>query len=478
MSKTHSLSLIALFSSLSAFAADPIPGEIQSSFDSPSRLTETCSLPRALDLVKTQSTSTATYLPFLASEIKTAKKICRADFYDTRETTDSESAIATCPKLSSTNPSLMFHEIPNGMTRESFIRNECPKEKRAGDVVAKFKQSISCSYTPAILSYPRIAQMLGSEIELPFTAYRSMDREEHLKIATVAKDLAARAGGVDSLIAQTWRMLYRADLNPASYGTKLYKDDFTQIYGALVPNLKNESIYYPANGSTRGDRVANFQVTAAFQMVTSSSPVSSWGLGKTFSTETAQKLILLREMGDLIILDTLLNQQDRFGNLHARKHYAKLNDDGSIDWKLTKYVKSSAGKKVSDPEQATELLAKGYVPLQRMLLADNDCGVAKENRMAKAGIAQKVTHLHPDSYAAIQRMQRLAETGALAAYLKQDLLFTNADVKSVQRNLASLATLFKQKCLNGTLHLDADLAQWLGKKPVVDSRAFCSALTS
>jgi len=145
--------------------------------------------------------------------------------------------------------------------------------------------------------------------------------------------------------------------------------------------------------------------------VTSSTPVSSWGLGRSFSTETAQKLILLREMGDLIILDTLLNQQDRFGNLHSRKNYVKMGDDGSIDWKQIKLVKNSAGKKVPDAEQAAELMAKGYIVVDRMLMNDNDCGVAKENKMAKAGIAQRGTHLHPDSYVAIQNMQRLADSG-------------------------------------------------------------------
>jgi len=56
------------------------------------------------------------------------------------------------------------------------------------------------------------------------------------------------------------------------------------------------------------------------------------------------------------------------------------------------------------------------------------------------------------------------------------MLFTNNDVRSVQGNLALLASTFKRKCLNGTLFLDADIAQWLGKKPVVDSKAFCAAL--
>jgi hypothetical protein len=110
-----------------------------------------------------------------------------------------------------------------------------------------------------------------------------------------------------------------------------------------------------------------------------------------------------------------------------------------------------------------------------MLLADNDCGVAKENRMMKAGIPFKVTHLHPDTYLAIQRLQKLAVAGRLKEYLRADLLFQDKDVKSVEANLAKLAAHYKAKCLEGKLFLDADLAQYLGAKPKVDSVAFCRA---
>lgn len=468
---------LVLLISQTAFAASSAPGETQTSFESPNRISESCSLPRSLDLSATRASNASTYIPFRESDLKTSQKICRADFYDNRESTETDLAAVTCPKLSSTNPGLMIHALPYGMTRETFLREECPKDgHRAGNLIAKFKQSISCSYTPAILSYPRVAKMMKSEIELPFTAYRSMDLQEHLKIATKAKDMAERVGGTEPLIAQTWRTLYRSDLKPSTYGARLYRDNNTQIYGALVPELSGDEIYFEANGSARGDRVANFQVTKAFQQVSSSDSVSDWGMPKSFTKDVVQKMLLLREMGDLIILDTLLNQQDRFGNLHYRNYYVKMNDDGSLDWRLVKLVKNANGKKVPDAVQATDLASQGYISVRRMLLADNDCGVAKENKMAKVGMAQKITHLHPDSYAAVQNMRRLSETGILANYLKQDLLFTDADVKSVEANLASMAETFKKKCLAGTLKLDADLAQWLGKKPQVDSAAFCASL--
>jgi hypothetical protein len=482
-------SVTAFFTLVAAQAVDTPPGETLGSFESSNGVSEFCSAPRALDLDATVATSQPAYLAFRDFEQKSAKKTCRADFYDTRESTAEETAVVVCPKLGSTNPSVMMHELPFGMSRAQFIAKECPKVKdRAGDTIAKFKQSVSCSYTPSILSYPRVGAMLRSEIEMPFTVYRSMDRREHLEIAAAAKDLAARVAGRDSLIAQTWRTIYSDDANPSASPRRagLYRDGNTLIFGGLVPDTKGDEIYWEANGSAAGDRVANFQKTAAFAMVASAKPVSSWGLDKEFTPAVAQKLVLLREMGDLIVLDTLLNQQDRFGNLHTRPHYLAVGADGAFDWKLAKKKKKTEltpeeaarakkGEFIPDPKQAADMAAKGYLLLNRMLMADNDCGVAKENRMAKAGIAAKVAHLHPDTYLAVQRLQSLAAKGALANYLRSELLFTTRDVTSVQANLASLARTLKTRCLAGQLRLDADLAQHLGLKPAVDSVAFCRA---
>lgn len=496
--KRHLASAVAVSFTfgIAAIALETPPGEVQTSFDSQNQISEFCSLPRILDVAATTQGAPA-FVPFLDAEKNTAKKICRADFYDNRESTPTETATVTCPKLNSTNPGLMIHELPDGMTREQFLRNECIKpKKRAGDLIAKYKQSVSCSYTPAILSYPRMARILKSEAELPFTAYRSMDRLEHLEIATLAKDQAAQVGGPNSLIAQTWRGLYAAVASPRTYGTPakrtaLFRDDFTLLYGALVPDLSGDEIYWEANGSAAGDRVANFQRTASFAMVANPRPVSEWGGPRSASVATIQKLVLLREMGDLIVLDTLLNQQDRFGNLHFRPYYVKVGADGSLTWKKgkAKLVKNPQTKKdelVWDAAELAAMTAQGYANVKRMLMNDNDCGVAKENRMARAGISAKVKHLHPETYLGVQRMAKLAKwvdkangtkvlEGPLVDYLKSDLLFTTTDVKSVVGNLHAMAKDFKKRCTDGALHLDADVAQYLGKVPAVDSRALCAA---
>lgn len=482
--------LVSVFST-AAHAIDNPPGEVLRSFTSPNGISEFCSVPRTLDLdVALASPGAPAFLAFDAAQSKSMQRTCKADFYDTRESTEEEPAAVICPKLSSTNPAVMIHDLPPHIARKLFLAKECVKAKdRAGDTIAKFKQSVSCSYTPAILAYPRMAEIMGAEIELPFTVYRSMDRREHLEFAAAAKALAAKLAGADSLIAQTWRTIHSDDLNPAKSPRRaaLFRDADQLLYGSLVPDTKGDEIYWEANGSAVGDRVANFQKTAAFAMVSNAKAVASWGLAQEFTPAVAQKLVLLREMGDLIVLDTLLAQQDRFGNLHYRPHYLALEAGGAHRWVLARKKKKAdltpaeaaqvkKGAFIPDPKQAAELGAQGYLLLNRMLLADNDCGVTKENKMGKARIAEKLAHLHPNTYAAVQKMQELAKLGKLAPYLRDELLFTARDVATVQANLASLAKTLKARCLSGALKLDADLAQHLGLKPAIDSVSFCQSL--
>src|SRR5207342_1282336 len=95
-------------------------------------------------------------------------------------------------------------------------------------------------------------------------------------------------------------------------------------------------------------------------------------VGRNFTTENVQKMVQLKDAADLIVIDTLMNQQDRFGNIHyLTTHYyvdtKDLNQDGSARFKSSRDLTSEEAARV------------GAVQIKKMLLKDNDCGVAKEN---------------------------------------------------------------------------------------------------
>ena len=40
-------------------------------------------------------------------------------------------------------------------------------------------------------------------------------------------------------------------------------------------------------------------------------------VGRTFTAENVQKMLQLTDAANLIVIDTLINHQDRFGNIHS-----------------------------------------------------------------------------------------------------------------------------------------------------------------
>jgi hypothetical protein len=50
-------------------------------------------------------------------------------------------------------------------------------------------------------------------------------------------------------------------------------------------------------------------------MLTRNADISTF-VGRTFTTDNVQTMVQLKDAADLIVLDTLMNQQNRFGNIH------------------------------------------------------------------------------------------------------------------------------------------------------------------
>jgi len=102
-------------------------------------------------------------------------------------------------------------------------------------------------------------------------------------------------------------------------------------------------------------------------------------------------MVQLRDASALIVIDTPMNQQDRFGNVHCQNTYyyrdtADPNPDGS--------PKLKSSRKLT-PDQVAHL---GAVQVKTLLLKDNACGVSKTNVARQAGLIDRVAHIDPDTY--------------------------------------------------------------------------------
>ncbi|MFN8943342.1 MAG: hypothetical protein ACK5WZ_01805 [Pseudobdellovibrionaceae bacterium] len=362
---------------------------------------------------------------------------------------------AACGKENSTNPGVNFFtpEVPKNTPANviqqmvtQLQQSDCTAKNAQGeeaDKDAKYKLSTSCSYSPSLLAYYHMSRALGNIVNVPPAVLRTMDLGRHIAIGE--KSLKDTEG--KGLINDTWRSLMtqlRAGRN-SNKKDLLFTDDFTQSYGALQKNPKKEERYQPEffNGGT--DRVAAFRDSNSIYR---SLRTANLTVPRTFNKENVQKMVQLRDAADFILLDTILGQQDRFGNIHYIKKYfyTRTNAAGQFDVKSEKKL-----------EKIPEALRASAVEVKEMLLKDNDCGVAKENRIAAAGLLNNVAHMSPKTYKALLALERIIDQADVREQFITGYMFTQKDFETVSGNLKRAASMLKTKCLSGALKLDLSL---------------------
>jgi hypothetical protein len=409
-------------------SADPKRGEQTVELPVPGRNAEICVIPKHLDAGR-----------YFDKDSEIEAQLCNIDAHKNS---------AVCPKLNSTNPGLDLYSLPQGETLEHVEAARC--KTTGAHKIAKYKLSSSCSYTPSILGYYHVSRVLGGIADVPPAVLRTFDLQDHIKMGRTA--LAESAS--NSLIHQTWASLM-AQLTAGAKGKRrdfLLTDDFTQSYGALSENPRQESFYaeFFNGGANNLVRALNFRDKNPLVGLLARNVDISTLVGRSFTAQNVQKMVQLKDAADLIVIDTLMNQQDRFGNIHYLATYyyvdaADLDGDGSPKLKSAKNL---------TPEEATRL---GAVQIKKMLLKDNDCGVAKQNVAKQAGLADRIAHIDPKTYLFLQHLNAAADLAETRDFFVRELVFTPNDYANVGKNLKDLAIKLHQACLQGDLKLDLDL---------------------
>jgi hypothetical protein len=391
----------------------------------PGRAAEICAVPKHL--------SDADYSD---SDLKSERQLCDIDEH---------SNAAVCPKINSTNPGLDFFSVPQGSSPGQVEAAHC--EAASSKKIAKYKLSTSCSYTPSILGYYHVSRILGGIADVPPAVLRTFDRQNHIALGHIALSETNQS----SLIHQTWAglMAQLTEGSAASHRDLLLTDDFTQSYGALSVNPTGEQFYAELfnGGANNVARAMNFRDRNPTVALLARNADISTLVGRDFTTENMQKLTRLRDVAHLIVMDTIMNQQDRFGNVHYRQTYY-YRDRTDPDPDGSPKLKSAS---TLTPAQIAQL---GAVKVKTLLLKDNDCGISKSNVARQAGLIDRVAHIDPDTYQRILRFDETADSPRTRDFFLQELVFTSNDYASVRRNLKDVATRLHQKCTLGLLRLD------------------------
>ena len=394
-------------------------------------------------------------------------ELCAMDFY-----TD---PLSICPKLNSTFPGVLVIKRLTNMSDSEFKKNHCAnflaaKKGKIAKVVAKFKQTTSCSHASSPVAYYRIAEFLGG-IKVPVAVFRTMDKAKHLEVTYTANALL---NGKADLIAQTWRRFLTLHANPAQY-PEVFQDGL--VFGAMSKNIEGENKFTAISGVGNYEtRYERFMKQPAFQAVASTDSVTKLARGSDLKS-LAQIVTTMKDVSNMVLIDYMLNQADRIGNIHYKYRLYKLENGEVVDSKSDADLDEKTRKDVI-PAAEQERIDAGEVLVREIILKDNDCGVSKENKMSGHGILERVRHMSAKSYRQALKLAAFVSTEEGTNYLRTELLMplniVNGDAKinGIKGNIIKAAKIIKTNCENGTLKLDLNL-----EKLLVDAnyRESCSA---
>ncbi|MBO9666038.1 MAG: hypothetical protein J7501_04435 [Bdellovibrio sp.] len=434
---SFALTTLMTMNAMAAMNISTARGEKTTTFKSPHGRTEVCIIPQKL-------------FPkgFSKGDLEDEAKLCEIDFYANN---------VICAKQNSTNPGLLIGDLIDGLTKDQAEAKLCEGPRDAFKTEAKFKQSISCSYTPSILAYYQFSRMLDAG-NVPAAVIRTMDTQEHSKHTALALSYKS----LEPTMRSTWGSFSKAHANGTN--TAIFDSTGQFVYGSLVDNVKKEERYTEVSGRGSYDtRYQRFLQQPPFLRVANGNSVEVIAGGNTLE-KVAQTVVQMKDVSDMILLDTLFSQDDRIGNIHYKYAWYFVDDKGKVNSKKSK-AEIKEGKLVV-PAEETAKYASGVL-VRQMIMKDNDCGVdvtKRSNMMRKISAIEQVRHMSAKTYARLMSFAKIAKTPDVESYMQRELLFTSADLKgpgpSFQNNLDRAVKVLTENCQKGLLKLDLNIEDY------------------
>jgi hypothetical protein len=407
------------------------------------------------------------FADYRKSDEKRERELCKYNFYESSGTTDSSGAVVVCPKTSSTSAGVLLYSIPDGQIKSALqtaskcVAIESKNGPKGVKQIAKFKQTDddrTCTSTSSILGYYHVSRALGDIAQVAPAVIRTMDFDQHDKVVRQALSISKVARNRN--LRKSWSNFtgYRSgsSKNPAS----LFTVDNTQIFGALIAKDHNTAPYREWVTSS-GSGQTNIGAVSAYRDVTNSQPAAKIIGTRNFTQAAAQRLLAMRDMSEMLLIDTLMQQNDRTSGGNIDFSTEVVYQDGS-DYKTGK-----SGKTV--PTGMPQFTVK------RLHLVDNDCGLIEGPRkVVKQGYLNRVDHMHPKTYLGLMQLANKWETDpSVKAFFQTEALFSPGQISSFGKILLKARDTLRAKCKASSHFLDLDMDDYFnGKEP---DKSLCDA---
>jgi hypothetical protein len=392
---------------------------------------------------------------------KKEDKLCSFDFYADSKQADDQKPVVLCPKLNSTNPGTNVYELPDGKTKASLQTDaSCLNGQDGLEKIGKYKQSLWCGHTGAVLAAYHVSRALGDVAGVPAAVLRTMDKPSHRVIVDQGGRLTTQKYGATSrtFIKRNWNALWpclhdgRSDCGmpgtpsenlyirgPVLWDAEVATSGFRtgHLVGAVMANASEDG--QDPNLTTAASVKANKRYIALQH-------TGALSFAKSWDPETVQGILAMKDIGDFLILDTIIEQQDRFsdsgGNLSQKKYNVWQDADGAMQ-------SERADKKHDAPDNA--------LTISRMVIEDNDCGLRKGMRRARGydDLIAGIHHLAPSTYRGLQDLA--TNIDSQHDVFTQGMAMSNNEFARLAENVKFVAGNFAAKCQAGTLALDLDV---------------------
>ncbi len=423
-------------------------GERNVYFNSPRGVQEVCVIPKHYPGAK-----------YKKKDLKKEVELCNASFYDltSEEESQGRNSVALCAKLNSTNPGINVYELGPNQSKSDVESKDC----KNADKLAKYKNSTSCSYTPSIIGYYHLSRILGGVGRVPVSVLRTMDIETHKQLGNKVKKEIEDQKKTNDLIYQTWSGLM-SNLNQGLNSSKkdqLLTDDGQQSYGGLIVNPKKEDFYTEL--FTKGpDRAVAFkEKNLIFKNVRDPRNLSDM-FDTSWTQANVQAMFAMKDATEFILMDHIMDQQDRFGNIAEIEVNAYMAKDDANDEKYELQIEKDINeyKKAKEAGLVDPSRSEAF-EIKSMVLKDNDCGVTKTNVVKAAGLLKEIRHMDPKTYKKLLQFQ--ASVLANKTFFTRNLMFTATDFNELVANINDAVSILQKNCNAGLLKLDLDVDHYL-----------------
>jgi len=384
--------------------------------------------------------------------------------------------LALCPKLWSTSPGTILYEI-EGSDFAAFEKANCADGYHASEAATShpgnFKISVnardtSATYAPASWVYYHLSRYFDTVVHVPVAVYRSMDASaHHQRVVKPALAIVANRHGLGMLRAG-WHFLDAVETGQLGGGAAdaALTDDGRQVFGVVLDS-KGDRYGAEFNGTRESGWGAgqnlDFQQTAPFLALRSELPVAeaaAWAIREArknprmtkelkADTPVEQVVFWMQDVLEITLLDFVLGQQDRIGNIDYNWFWYWI-EDGKLQ-----------SKAAHSRDVPAELAAFSPLRLRQSAINDNDAGVRAGyvDFASKTHMLEGLRHYNAGLY---QRLGRLAQDfeakGPAYAWLTASAGLSSKEAETIASRLQQAFTLLQADCQAGSLRLDLEPA--------------------